>query len=78
MKTFGSTFDPAYLQWHTHFTTFEAGCFERLCDFVRMHFDDLLDRFYRLGHESLQDFPAWALERYLDHIERARLRKLTR
>ena len=78
MKTFGYTFDPAYLQWHTHFTTFEAGCFERLCDFVRMHFDDLLDRFYRLGHESLQDFPAWAFERYLDHIERARLRKLTR
>lgn len=76
MKTFRSTFDPAYLQWQAQFATFEAGCFEGLCEFVRVHFDDLLDRFYRLGHESLQDFPAWAFERYLRHLERQRARQL--
>ena len=70
MKTSRSTFDPAYLLWEAQFTTFEAGCLERLSEFLRAHFDDLLDRFYQLGHESLQDFPAWAFERYLHHTER--------
>jgi hypothetical protein len=78
MKISRSTFDPAYLQWYAQFAAFEAGCFERLCEFVRVHFDDLLDRFYRLGHESLKDFPAWAFERYLREVERRRPREGTR
>jgi hypothetical protein len=45
--------------------TFEAGCFEALCEFVRVHFDKLLDRYYLEGHDSLNEFPAWAFERYL-------------
>ena len=75
MKTHRSTFDPAYLQWHAQFTDFETGCFEKLSEFVRLHFDDLLDRFYRLGHESLKEFPAWAFERYLRHIEHTSARE---
>ena len=34
-----------------------------------MHFDDLLDRYYREGHESLNAFSTWAFERYLREIE---------
>jgi len=36
-----------------------------VCEFVRVHFDDLLDRYYWEGHGSLNAFPAWAFERYL-------------
>jgi hypothetical protein len=32
---------------------------------VRVHFDNLIDRYYREGHESLNDFPTWAFERDL-------------
>jgi hypothetical protein len=63
--------DPAYTQWRAEFAYFEARCFEALCDFVRMHFDDLLDRYYWEGHESFNEFPAWALERYLRDVDRA-------
>ena len=77
MKTYRSTCDPAYLQWQAQFAAFEAGCFEGLSEFVRARFDDLLDRFDELGHESLGDFPAWAFERYLKHLERKRARQRT-
>ena len=40
-----------------------------------MHFDDLLDRYYWEGHESLNDFPAWAFERYLQEAERTGARE---
>jgi hypothetical protein len=40
-------------------------CLEALCEFVRVHFDKLLDRYYLEGHDSLNEFPAWAFERYL-------------
>jgi hypothetical protein len=32
---------------------------------VRMHFDDLIDQYYREGHEELNDFPDWTFERFL-------------
>ena len=70
MKPNRSSFDQAYLRWRGKFVLFEARCFEGLCEFVRVHFDDLLDRYYREGHESLQDFPAWSFERYIEDIER--------
>jgi hypothetical protein len=60
-----SSFDTAYIRWRTKFAPFEAGCFEALCEFVRVHFDKLLDRYYLEGHDSLNEFPAWAFERYL-------------
>ena len=57
--------DAAYIRWRTEFAPFEANCFGALCEFVRVHFDDLIDGYYREGHEALNDFPAWAFERYL-------------
>ena len=60
-----SSFDTAYLRWRAEFAPFEANCFDALCEFVRVHFDDLIDGYYREGHEALNDFPAWAFERYL-------------
>ena len=36
-----------------------------LCEFVRVHFDNLIDRYYREGHGSLIDLPSWAFERHL-------------
>jgi hypothetical protein len=74
MKPPRSSLDPAYLRWRSKFAPFEASCFEALCEFVRAHFDDLLDRFYCAGHESLLEFPAWAFERYLREAERERAR----
>jgi hypothetical protein len=70
MKPNRSSFDQAYLRWRGEFALLEARCFEALCEFVRVHFDDLLDRYYGKGHESLQDFPAWAFECYIQDIER--------
>jgi hypothetical protein len=59
------SFDTAYIRWRAESAPFEANCFDALCEFVRLHFDDLIDRYYREGHEALNDFPAWAFERYL-------------
>jgi len=70
MKPHRSSFDPTYIRWRTEFASFESKCFEALCEFVRVHFDDLLDRYYWEGHESMDDFPAWAFERYLRETER--------
>ena len=56
---------PAYIRWRAEFEPFEAWCFAAVCEFVRVHFDDLLDRYYWEGHGSLNAFPAWAFERYL-------------
>ena len=39
--------------------------FRRMCEFVRVHFDDLIDRYHQEGRGSLNDFPARAVERYL-------------
>ena len=63
-----SCFDFAYIRWRAEFAPFEASCFDALCEFVRVHFDDLIDRYYREGHEALNDFPAWAFERYLREV----------
>jgi hypothetical protein len=60
-----SSSDFDYIRWRVEFAAFEASCFDALCEFVRMHFDDLIDRYYWEGHEALNDFPAWAFERYL-------------
>ena len=60
-----SSFDTAYLRWRAKFAPFEANCFDALCEFVRVHFEDLIDRYYREGYDALNDFPAWAFERYL-------------
>ena len=70
MKRNRWSFDQAYIRWHETFASFEAGCFEAVCDFVRVQFDDLLDRYYWEGHGSLKDFPAWAFERYMRDLER--------
>jgi hypothetical protein len=70
MKPNLSSFEQAYIRWRGRFAPFEARCFEALCEFVRVHFDDLLDRYYCEGHESLKDFPAWAFERYIRDLER--------
>ena len=59
------SFDTAYLRWRAKFAPFEANCFDALCEFVRVQFDDLIDRYYREGYEALNDFPTWAFERYL-------------
>ena len=72
MKTTRACLDQAYLRWRGKFASFEAMCFEGVCEFVRVHFDDLLDHFYLEGHESLANFPAWAFERYLQDIDRKR------
>jgi hypothetical protein len=70
MRPYRLFLDPAYTRWRAEFAPFEATCFEALCDFVRVHFEDLLDRYYWEGHESLNEFPAWAFERYLREVER--------
>ena len=70
MKFHRSSLDPAYIRWRTEFEPFEARCFEALCEFVRVHFDALLDRYYCEGHQSLNAFPAWAFERYLREAKR--------
>jgi hypothetical protein len=58
-------FDTTYIRWRVEFASFEAHCFDALCEFVRPRFDNLIDRYYGEGHETLNDFPAWAFERYL-------------
>jgi hypothetical protein len=30
-----------------------------------LHFDELLDRYYLEGYDSLNEFPTWAFEHYL-------------
>jgi hypothetical protein len=45
--------------------TFEVNCFDQLCEFVRLHFEDLIDRYYRDAHQASHEFPEWAFERYL-------------
>jgi hypothetical protein len=75
MKSHPSSVDPAYIRWRAEFEPFETRCFEALCEFVRVHFDDLLDRYYREGHESLNAFPSWAFERYLREVERTGTRE---
>jgi hypothetical protein len=35
----------------------------------------LLDHYYGEGHESLNDFPAWAFERYLREAKRTGARE---
>jgi squalene cyclase len=69
MKPHRSSFDATYIRWRTELASFESSCFEALGEFVRVHFDSLLDRYYWEGHESLDDFPAWAFERYLRETE---------
>jgi len=61
-------FDSSYGRWRAEFANFEAECFGIVCEFVRANFDALLDRYYCEGHESLNDFPAWAFERYLRKV----------
>jgi len=75
MKPHRPSFDPAYTRWRAEFTAFESKCFESLGEFVRTHFDSLLDRYYWEGHESIDDFPAWAFERYLREAERTGARE---
>ena len=60
--------ETAYIRWRAEFAPFEANCFDALCEFVRVHFDNLMDGYYREGHEALNDFPAWAFERYLREV----------
>lgn len=69
MKPCRSSFDPAYIRWRGEFAPFEARCFEALCEFVRAHFEDLLDLYYREGNQSWNEFPSWAFELYLREIE---------
>lgn len=61
--------DPAYIDWREEFESFELRCFGEFCEFVRMNFDELLDDYYGEGQQSLQAFPAWAFERYLQYAE---------
>ena len=75
MKPQRSRFVPEYSQWRAEFVLFEAGCFGELCEFVRVRFDHLLDDYYWEGHESFNDFPAWAFERYLREAEWTRARE---
>jgi len=70
--------DQAFLRWRGKFASFEATCFPGLCDFVRVHFDDLLDHFYLEGHDSLVSFAAWAFERYLQDVDRNRATEKSR
>jgi hypothetical protein len=65
MARLPSSFDMAYVRWRAEFAPFERRCFDALCDFVRAHFDNLIDHYYREGHVALHEFPAWAFERYL-------------
>jgi hypothetical protein len=75
MKPHRSCCDPTYIRWHAEFALFESRCFEALGEFVRVHFDDLLDRYYWEGHESMDDFLVWAFERYLRETERTGARE---
>jgi hypothetical protein len=58
-------FDFSYGLWRAEFALFEAECLGIVSEFVRVNFDTLMDRYYCEGHESLNNFPAWAFERYL-------------
>ena len=69
MKPYRSFLEPAYARWRAEFASFEARCFDALCEFVRAQFEDLLDRYYGEGNQSLNGFPAWAFELYLRDIE---------
>ena len=60
-----SSFDTAYIRGRAQFAPFEPSSFDALCEFVRVHFDNLMDHYYQEGHDALHDFPAWAFERYL-------------
>jgi hypothetical protein len=75
MKPHQSSFDLTYIRWRATFAAFESRCFEALCEFVELHFDSLLDRFLRQGHESLDDFQPWAVECYLRETELAGARE---
>ena len=57
--------DPTYFCRQAEFATFEADCFDVPCEFVRVHFDNLIDHYNRESHDSSIDFPSWAFERYL-------------
>ena len=61
-------FDSSYGLWRAEFALFEAECLGIVSEFVRVNFDALLDRYYCEGHRSLNDFPAWAFERYLRKV----------
>jgi hypothetical protein len=37
------SFDAAYLRWRAEFAPFESNCFDALCEFVRTHFDNLIE-----------------------------------
>ena len=69
MKSYRLYLDRAYIRWRAEFVLFEARCFGALCEYLRVHFDDLLDHYYGEGHESMNDFPVWAFERYLRDAE---------
>ena len=58
-------FDIACVHWRAEFAPFEADCRDAVCEFVREHFDSLMDRYYAEGYEELIDSPAWAFERHL-------------
>ena len=58
-------FDIGYIRWRVDFAPFETNCYEQLREFIRLHFDDLIDRYYRDGEQALHEFPEWAFERYL-------------
>jgi hypothetical protein len=75
MKPHRSSFDLTYIRWRAKFAAFESRCFGALCAFVELHFDSLLDRYHREGHESLDDFLPWAVERYLRVTELAGARE---
>jgi hypothetical protein len=75
MKPHRSSFDPTYNRWRWEFAAFESTYFEALCEFVEVHFEGLLDRYCREGHQSMDDFPAWAFERYLRKTERTGARE---
>lgn len=57
--------DPTCSRWQTEFAPSEANCFDALCEFVRVHFDNLIDHYFQEGRDSLIDFPSRAFERYL-------------
>src|SRR5262249_8372147 len=38
-----------FFRWQTEFGPFEANRFDALCEFVRVHFDNSIDRDYREG-----------------------------
>jgi hypothetical protein len=57
--------DTAYVRWRKEFAPFEASCFNGVCEFFRVNFESLLDRYYCEGHDALNDFPGWVFERYM-------------